>query len=61
MKTRIAAATATLMALATPAFAAERTDHSGIVVWGFLGICAFIIVAQLLPYVLGLFSGGKKH
>ncbi len=59
--TRIAAATAAMTTLATTAFAAsERSDASGIWVWGFLAVCAFIIVAQLLPPVLNIFSG-KKH
>ena len=36
-----------------PAFASgAREDNSGIVVWIFLGFCALIVVAQLLPAVL---------
>ncbi|WP_320056058.1 hypothetical protein [Desulfuromonas thiophila] len=37
------------------AFAAStagRSDHSGILVWAFLGFCALIVVAQLLPALL---------
>lgn len=29
-----------------------REDHSGLVVWAFLGFCALIIVMQLLPALL---------
>ncbi|MFA5701513.1 MAG: hypothetical protein WC913_09580 [Desulfuromonas sp.] len=31
---------------------AGRADHSGILVWTFLGFCALIVVAQLLPALL---------
>lgn len=31
---------------------AGRTDHSGILVWTFLGFCALIVVAQLLPALM---------
>lgn len=38
---------------ASPALAATgREDSSGIVVWIFLGFCALIVVAQLMPAVL---------
>lgn len=59
MKTtaKIAAATATLMTLATSAFAsAGRTDNSGIVVWIFLGFCGLIVAAQLIPALLVMFG-----
>ncbi len=48
-RTAIAAAIATIAA--TPALAATgaRADHSGILVWGFLGMCALIVVAQVVP------------
>jgi hypothetical protein len=39
---------------------AGRTDHSGILVWTFLGFCALIVVAQLVPAVmmmLGIVKG----
>lgn len=37
-----------------PAAAATgaRSDHSGILVWAFLGLCALIVVAQAAPAVL---------
>ncbi len=39
---------------ALPAFAAQsaRQDKSGLVVWIFLGFCALIVLAQLVPAVL---------
>lgn len=53
---------AILVASAAPAFAASaaRSDHSGLVVWVFLGFCALIVIAQLIPallLVLGLVKG----
>lgn len=48
------------LATVAPALAAERVDHSGILVWAFLGLCALIIVAQAFPallLVLGLVKG----
>ena len=55
--TKIAAATVTLMTLATSAFAsAGRTDNSGIVVWIFLGFCGLIVAAQMIPALLVMFG-----
>ncbi|MBN2645276.1 MAG: hypothetical protein JXR59_07380 [Desulfuromonadaceae bacterium] len=54
MKKLLSLVIASLM-LASPALAettAGRTDHSGILVWAFLGFCALIVVAQLLPALL---------
>lgn len=52
---------ALLTLLASPALAASaRQDSSGLVVWIFLGFCALIVVAQLVPVVLmalGLIKG----
>lgn len=31
---------------------AGRVDNSGFIVWAFLGFCALIIVAQLVPAVM---------
>ncbi|MDY0291869.1 MAG: hypothetical protein RBR02_06000 [Desulfuromonadaceae bacterium] len=48
---------ATMPAVASTA---GRTDHSGILVWTFLGFCALIIVAQLVPaamMMLGIVKG----
>lgn len=49
----------------TPAIASTvgRVDHSGLLVWMFLGFCALIVVAQLLPSVLmtlGVFNSFKE-
>ncbi len=49
----IAAVTAATMATAAPAFAAPAyTDNSGLLVWSFLGFCAVIVVAQVLPALM---------
>lgn len=45
---------------ATKAFAAgPREDHSGILVWAFLGFCGLIVAAQLVPAVLVLLGIAK--
>lgn len=54
-----------LLASATPVLAAGavREDHSSIVVWAFLGFCALIVIAQLLPALLlltGLVKGAVE-
>jgi len=36
--------------------AAGRTDESGFFVWIFLGFCALIVVAQVVPAVLLMFG-----
>lgn len=41
------------------AAAAEREDSSNLFVWIFLGFCALIIVAQLIPALLVLFGFAK--
>ncbi len=70
MKTLTKTVLATLIALsaAMPAMAssAGRADHSGILVWTFLGFCALIVVAQLVPatlMLLGIVKGvaGSKE
>lgn len=49
-----------LLASATNAFAASgRQDDSGILVWAFLGFCALIVVAQVVPSLLLLFGIAK--
>jgi len=56
-------ALATVMGIIAPAtaFAASgaREDSSGIFVWIFLGFCALIVVAQIIPAVLLLFGMAK--
>ena len=60
----------TLLIAATNVWAAEgvRCDNSGIFVWAFLGICALIVVAQLVPalmpfltFIKSLMPGHKKE
>ena len=49
----IATAVAATMATAAPAFAAPTySDNSGLLVWSFLGFCAVIVVAQVMPAVM---------
>ena len=54
---------ATLMGILAPvtAFAASgvREDSSGIFVWVFLGFCALIVAAQVIPAALLMFGMGK--
>ena len=63
MKTirKAAGATIAYIAAVTPALAATgaREDHSGILVWAFLGLCALIVVAQVVPAVLMLIGMAK--
>lgn len=66
MKTTVFGSIAAVLASALPAIAASgaREDNSGFFVWGFLGICALIIVAQMLPAVmvmLGFAKGVRKQ
>ena len=49
------AALAVIVATSSPVLAAgARSDHSGLVVWMFLGFCGLIVVAQLVPAILML-------
>jgi len=52
--TKISLTTLATLLVASPAFAstAGRVDHSGFIVWAFLGFCALIVVAQLVPAVM---------
>jgi hypothetical protein len=56
-------ALATLVGIIAPAaaFAASgaREDSSGIFVWVFLGFCALIVVAQVIPAILLMFGMAK--
>jgi hypothetical protein len=56
--TRIWTSTLLLLASALPAYAVDttKTYQSGILVVAFLGICALIVVAQLIPSLVMLFS-----
>jgi len=53
--------TLTLSLFAVPAFAVDtaQTYNSGILVLLFVGFCALLIVAQLVPAVLTLFGMTK--
>lgn len=57
---RVLAAVLGALAPAT-AFAASgvREDSSGIFVWIFLGFCALIVVAQVIPALLLMFGMAK--
>ncbi len=62
---RVATLFAGLMSFASSAFASGgRVDNSGFVVWAFLGFCALIVVAQLVPalmVILGVAKGVASH
>jgi hypothetical protein len=58
-------ATAALLAPATHALAeaGARQDHSQFLVWAFLGMCALIVIIQLMPVAMlayGLVKGLLK-
>ena len=57
----IVTVTAAFTCIAVPAMAATGggTDSSDLVVWGFLGFCALIIVGQLLPAFFSFMSAKK--
>jgi len=61
MKAVFATLIATLMAV-SPAMAADttKTYTSGILVLLFVGFCALLVVAQLLPAVMNLIGMTKK-
>lgn len=56
-------ALATITGIIAPAtaFAAAgaREDNSGIFVWIFLGLCALIVVAQVIPALMLMFGMAK--
>ncbi|MFU8858613.1 MAG: hypothetical protein ACNA8S_16605 [Deferrisomatales bacterium] len=67
-----AAAIATIATIANAATAlaatGTRVDHSGIFVWAFLGFCALIVAAQVVPAILmavgavkGAAAGIREH
>lgn len=62
MKTTILRNTLALLAgTASSAFAATgaREDSSGLFVWIFLGFCALIVIAQLVPAIMVLLGFAK--
>jgi hypothetical protein len=54
IRTSMTALAATL--LATPALAetAARSDKSSLMIWAFLGVCALIVVVQVIPSLFSL-------
>lgn len=52
LKRVLAAGAAVVPAVAQGVEGAVRQDTSGVVVWVFLGLCALIVVAQLVPAIL---------
>ena len=62
MRARTAASTlALVMGSVTSALAASgaREDNSGVFVWIFLGFCALIVVAQMVPAILTMIGAAK--
>ena len=59
--TRTLLTTLAVMASALPAYAVDttKTYHSGILVLGFLGLCALLVVVQLIPSLIMLFGWVK--
>jgi hypothetical protein len=59
MRTLITTIIGTLAPVSAMAASGSRVDDSGIFVWVFLGFCALIVVAQIIPAVLLLFGMAK--
>jgi hypothetical protein len=66
--TRFTMGAGILIGNVTPVWAAategREADNSGLFVWIFLGFCALIVVAQLIPAAMVLFGivkGAKKE
>jgi hypothetical protein len=59
MRALITTIATTLAPVSAFAATGSRTDDSGIFVWVFLGFCALIVVAQIIPAVL-LMTGMVK-
>lgn len=59
--TRITVITSVLAATIIPALAADegRSNPSDPIVWGFLGFCALIIIAQIAPLIRNLKKQSK--
>ncbi len=54
--------TLTLLGIASPALAAAAgaTEHSGLLVWAFIGFFGLIVVAQLVPAFLVLLGVARS-
>lgn len=48
-----------ILSAATPALAAGRHDTSGLFVWAFLGFCALIVAAQVVPALLMILGAAR--
>ncbi len=48
-----------MLTAAPPALAAGRQDTSGIFVWAFLGFCAVIVAAQVVPAILMMVGAAR--
>ena len=61
VRTRIIMISSILATTAIPAFAAAeaRSNPSEPIVWGFLGFCALIIIAQIAPLIRNLNKQSK--
>ncbi len=59
--TRTFLTTLAVLASALPVYAVDtaKTYHSGILVLAFLGLCALLVVVQLIPSLLMLFGWMK--
>ena len=57
-KLNLSLTTLALSLAATPAFAAstQRVYNSGILVLVFIGFCALVVVAQMIPAIITLFG-----
>ncbi|WP_429886449.1 hypothetical protein [Geoalkalibacter halelectricus] len=54
MKATLLTSLALLLSFASPAFAAGGAEHSGILVWAFIGFFGLVIVGQFVPAFLVL-------
>ncbi|MDW7712342.1 MAG: hypothetical protein SCH98_17890 [Deferrisomatales bacterium] len=59
MKAKILTLTTAAVTAATPALAAGRQDTSGLFVWAFLGFCALIVAAQVVPAILMMVGAAR--
>lgn len=61
MKATLIATIAMLLSIVSPAFAAAGAqEHSGILVWAFIGFFGLIVVAQLVPAALLLIGVARS-
>jgi hypothetical protein len=59
MKAKTLSLSTAMLTAATPALAAGRQDTSGIFVWAFLGFCAVIVAAQVVPAILMMVGAAR--